>query len=247
MCQHLFVTGPARSGTSLMLMLMHYIKRCKVYDQHEYDPLRLQEVERIAKEMKTEDARHYATKQPFGFWEEWGEYNFQYLFDHGAKIICMMRDPRDVAVSHNPHSPGERYFWRDYSWIRTAQEILKHKDSHTHDLLVVKYEDLVTDTLTQMHRVASFVGEALLPGYEKFYEHPSVNAKFSNDVSAKRLRGKRVWATLGGWHTKKAARPISADRIGLWKAEEHQEHLKTAITDQVRNLAQRLGYNIAEE
>lgn len=245
MSRHLFVTGPARSGTSLMLMLTRYLSKCRIVARGEQNPKRYDTVQKIIEESRAAGESYYVTKQPFGFWEEWGKYDFEFLFDGGSKIICMIRDPRDVAVSHNPHFPDDRYFWRDYSWIRTAQEILKYQDGHE-DLLVVRYENLVTKTQEEMERIAAFIGEELLPGYEEFYTHSSVHTTFLPSASAGWV-GRRVWATLGGWGTAGDARPIDGDRVGLWRNEEHREYLQEAITEEIRGLAQRLGYDMTGE
>jgi len=184
--------------------------------------------------------RYVVTKQPFGFWEEWGNYCFQDLFDRGERIICTIRDPRDVAVSHNPHAE-QRYFWHPKSWERTANEILLHQNNP--DLLVIKYEELVVDTDIIMRRIANFLHEEVIEGYDKFHEEQDVDREFQKHDSAE-LAGKRVWDTLGGWGVPHK-RPISPDRIGQWRKPENREQSDT-VSAEIRMLARRLGYDMTE-
>lgn len=237
--QHVFVTGPARSGTTLMLMLMNYMSNCEVFTRCEANPLVHQRL--LQGHNKS---RYLVTKQPFGFWEDWHKYLFRDLFDKKIKVICMIRDPRDVAVSHNLHKEGERYFWRAHSWQRTAEEILLHRGNP--DLRVIRYEELVVEPERQFRRIENLLGEKMSSDYNQFYTLPCINDKFRTTDETAPMYGKKVWATLGGWQTQDNARKIDISRIGLWKAPEHKEYLKKAVSKEIRLLARRIGYDMSE-
>lgn len=94
-----------------------------------------------------------------------------------AKIIYVMRDPRDVAVSLNSHIKSigfsqfvnestfdefHKKFMRNHNevfyglWERHVDNWMSKRDEY--NILTVKYEDMIEDTAREVKRVADFVG-----------------------------------------------------------------------------------------
>jgi hypothetical protein len=78
-----------------------------------------------------------------------------------AKIIHIVRDGRDVAVSwlRTPYHPRNTYY-AAYLWHRWVQQAYRTgqamaPESH----LLIRYEDLLRDTPATMHKVCKFIGE----------------------------------------------------------------------------------------
>jgi len=212
-----FITGPARSGTSLLLILSKYFNNCFPHLDEEKHPL--------APCMWHESSqyKHTIIKQPYGFFEEFRPaYSFQDLFNAGWKIICLIRDPRDTLVSYNKREKNGAHWCPPKSWIRTARELI---DNVGHPcLFALHYEDLVKDPVPTMNEVAQFLDVSLDQNFLNFYKDSPI------------LENK--WKTLNGF------RPIDQNSIGAWKDEKHAEYLDRVITEEIRELALKLGYEL---
>jgi hypothetical protein len=95
-------------------------------------------------------------------------------FPH-ARVIHMIRDPRDVCASRRrvpwPHlrnrNPYKRaaqrilasIAWIAYSWRRSAQIAERHRTRHPERYFVLRYEDLVADPVERLKHVCDFLGE----------------------------------------------------------------------------------------
>jgi len=208
------ITGPARSGTTLLLLLSHFFINCRVCSDRERHPLEPQQSE--------DNVRHVIIKQPYGFYEEFRpKYLFKDLLENDWRIICIIRDPRDTLISFNEKEGKIGAHWcPPKSWIRTAKELLANVWDPS--LFALRYEDLVIDPDSIMSEVASFLGVGLKENFKEFYKTPLVNN----------------WKTLNG------ARPIDENSIGRWKDEQHIGYLNEVITDEVKELAFKLGYQL---
>jgi len=71
----------------------------------------------------------------------------------GAKIICMLRDGRDVAVSLKARR-GE-FDSGCIRWVQDNKAFLRHKDSK--NVLAVKYENLVKEPEMELREICRFL------------------------------------------------------------------------------------------
>jgi len=97
-----------------------------------------------------------------------------------GKVLYMVRDPRDVVISfyywHIKTGLFEKPEYRDWTieeyisrfmgdnfvwktpWDKHVMDWFEHRDELTDGFLLVKYEDLLDNTLEQMHKVVVFLG-----------------------------------------------------------------------------------------
>ena len=83
-----------------------------------------------------------------------------FRFFPGASLIIIVRDGRSVAES-GVKSFGWHYEDAFRSWVNAARTILKFDASHKntqHKYMIVKYEDLHSDTEQQLRRIFEFLG-----------------------------------------------------------------------------------------
>jgi hypothetical protein len=138
------------------------------------------------------------------------------------KVVCMLRDPRDVMVSYwhyrhflekdfalpladflagDDHWPCE---WDDHvsSWMFAAE---RHPN-----LLIVRYEDLHTDTAGVLRNVLKFAGAKCS------------EARLNAAVDASRFENMRAAEESGGVHGKKGDPEehfVRKGRVGSWQEE----------------------------
>ena len=258
-------TGAPRSGTSLFNLLMAYFKDLKVSSDGTPDNL-------------FNDCDVFTTQQrPDGkIWNDFiGEGNklsFVDILSNETKLIVIYRDGRDCFVSARQSRPnvdmdkGETYnssktettYWYTMEevekWFNSIKEIHKTvkaiKDTPLeNNFLVVKYEDLVSNTEIEMKRVEDFVGLPLNPDYINFH----VNANYRRMISSPQVMGvgntvairedSALEGALGSeYHTH---RPIAPDSIGRWKKPLHKERMKEILSiyeEQLCNMLIKLEY-----
>jgi hypothetical protein len=147
------------------------------------------------------------------------------------RVIYIVRDPRDVAVSYHyilikdRHLPedcpleefvprfvrGEDFGMRLGSWADHAMSWIKMRQG-TEAFLLLRYEDLVQDTVRELGRVANFLGISAPP------EQVSRAVEMS---SASRMRNleKIQWRL---WKTTRRSRPdkpfVRSAASGDWKS-----------------------------
>jgi len=130
-------------------------------------------------EMKTDDVESWPSPRAFKCHHHSPE-EMDGLFFRGnrkAKIIYVMRDPRDVAVSlyHHIKKMGFSQFVNEATFDEFHKTYMRDKDvvvyglweQHVdnwlsardeYDILVVKYEDMIEDATREVRRVATFLG-----------------------------------------------------------------------------------------
>ena len=119
-----------------------------------------------------------------------------------AKIINMMRDPRDVGLSkwiRRFPAPGMRYASNLSSIAHSAnmyRKYMAHWDQVFGDrILTVLYEDLVADPETYSRKVAEFCG---ITWHEQMMR-PEENTKQVRTASIDQVRNKISTKSIGGW------------------------------------------------
>jgi Sulfotransferase family len=119
----------------------------------------------------------------------------------GAKFIHLVRDGRDVAISHIDANWKTRcYDGRNFNWTKA----LRHRAAHSKAgfdarILDVRYEDLVTRLEPTVRRICDFIGEDFEP----------------------RMVESRDWMNLvppreRGIH-KRLGQPVSDEAVAAWR------------------------------
>ena len=156
-----------KSGRTWLRMLIgrllnyHYSLNVKKRDSLDLNSLRILD-ERVPKFLLTHD--RVPRKTPSELAESID--NFE-----GKKVIFVVRDPRDVVVSHffertkrsSTHSydqPISKFIREDVGGFRTIIEYYNtwiHNKDVPSAFLLVRYEDLQTQPVKELHRVATFL------------------------------------------------------------------------------------------
>jgi hypothetical protein len=118
----------------------------------------------------------------------------------GAKFIHLIRDGRDVAISWIDLNYDRYYERPGFEWTTVMQTRRTYVNGpHWHQILEVKYEELIADPEVTARRICAFLGEAFEPAMLDWQERVALVPERERSIHPK----------LG--------RPISNDAIGLWK------------------------------
>jgi|GEM_PF-4020130 len=224
---HILITGCARTGTSLLTLLMDGFAGLQVHLDTERSPVDFidqfynrRQVIKLPQGRKTPTADFGS---PVDYDDSSVCYLQNYLYDW--LILLCVRDARDILVSKHERYP-DRYFVSPLR-CRLSLERGMAIMNHPH-VLVVRYEELVTTPQTVMDQVALFIGESYNTSHlEQFY------TKFNAESELTRA--------LNG------LRPIDRASIGNWKKPEHRQRIAEVnpyFQQYIAPLMKRLGYEI---
>ena len=113
-----------------------------------------------------------------------------------AKIVFVMRDPRSMLRSYkyiftNAHNTTQRYHpvLQSLAWRTSIRSYFDYQAKYSHNILLVRYEDLVAKTSETLDRVGNFVGAKFSDtGLDKFGNNSSFK-----DKKAKNLNDTETW------------------------------------------------------
>jgi len=124
------------------------------------------------------------------------------FFQNKVKIIHIIRDGRDVAVSSHPTHTGRGYWVPVDKWVKDVRSGLKYKDDpcvHT-----VYYEDLVTDLEPQAKNICKFLNEPYTDSVKNWVDQTNIKSSI---------------------HWKDNIQNVHTKAIGKWQAEEHKDKM----------------------
>jgi Tfp pilus assembly protein PilF len=136
-----------------------------------------------------------------------------------ARLIVLVRDPRDVCVScfmqrFVLNAAMVNFLW----WERTAEFYSKAMDLWLHvrdmttlEFIEVKYEDTVSDLQGQARRILDFLGVAWDEGVLSFHEH--ARRRFIATPSASAVSEPIYRRAMGRWHNYAAQMDRVSDRL----------------------------------
>jgi Sulfotransferase domain len=179
----------------------------------------------------------------------------QYFDPRYPKILYVVRDPRDVAVSQYHFHRKRRIIQDDFPIERFVKRFIAGETSpyaswgenvggwlvtryNTPSFLLVRYEDLLTATLHELSRVASFIG---------VNPDPVLLAQATERSSADTMRKlEKNQARL--WSSTKDTRPdvpfIRSAKAGGWKSELSADSI-AQLEAAWGHLMSWLGYELA--
>jgi hypothetical protein len=171
----------------------------------------------------------YAFKEGKKRWAEKTPGNILYLdriyneFPN-AKVIHIIRDPKDVLASHRQAQKWDSVQVFVEKWCRFFGTNLKLQNELTpgpENYITIRYENLIINTVTTMHRVVNFLEEE----WEDSVAH----------FSGKDDEYEKVLALTGKASTTldRLRKPLGRDRIGIWKSILPEEEI-TAVRDGIR-------------
>lgn len=133
-----------------------------------------------------------------------------------AKFIHMVRDPRDNVMSFQKasfdlnNSAALAYRWQSYN-----KKALKFIDKHPDKCIIVRFEDLLSDSENTLQKICKFLGVEYTPDLLTFYKNP-----------------KNVFE----WN-KKVAEPLDGKAAYKWKSkmsQEQQEEINYICEEMIR-------------
>ncbi|SDW60657.1 Sulfotransferase family protein [Ruegeria halocynthiae] len=212
----IFVIGQPRSGTTLMEMMLSSVPGIAGCGELTIaGELSLQAIEsgnQFDARAATEFAKEYRRLMPpipkdsTAFVDKI-PHNYQRLgfilsaFPN-ARVINMMRDPRDVGLSkwiRRFDAPGMRYASNLEAIAHSAnlyRRYLEHWMGVFGDrILTITYEDLVADPKTHSRKVAAFCDI----DWDERMMHPEKNTKQVRTASIDQVRKKISTSSIGGW------------------------------------------------
>jgi hypothetical protein len=159
-------------------------------------------------------------------WHAWHLRELNRVFPD-AVFIAMVRQPGAVATSV---SERFRQNWGGAvkHWVNTTTEQVQRGIELGDRLLMVRYEDLVTEPETTLRELFAWLDE---PWSDRLLEHDKVHAERG---TAQQVEG----AT-------RSDRPIGTDRIAAWANDKSPEQL-AVLTKKAGALAHFYGYDLAD-
>lgn len=146
------------------------------------------------------------------------------VFEKGAKIIHIVRDPRDVMVSL------VKLGWvRDYNanfpraWANINQNLNDQFKADPQKYFLVKYEDLVAEFRTSMAGISTFLG-----------------IEYQEQMSECELRNQRYRQHA---HHTNLFNPVSGSRVGVYREEIVDESL-AVIQEKAKEGMLAFGYSL---
>ncbi len=212
----IFVIGQPRSGTTLMEMMLSsdpQISGCGELilaadlssdyrkGEKEYDDEAARDFAEDFRELMPPipaDSTAFVDKMPHNY----QRVGFLLSAFPNAKIINMLRDPRDVGLSkwiRRFPAGGMNYSSKLETIAHSAnmyRRYMAHWDAVFGDqILTVQYEDLVADPKTYSQQVAQFCGIE----WTEVMMHPEDNKKQVRTASIDQVRKKISTKSIGGW------------------------------------------------
>jgi hypothetical protein len=137
------------------------------------------------------------------------------------KIILMQRDPRDLLTAQRKRGNSMEYVGVAKNWKGYYSYFLQQRDAS--DVLLVRYEDLVSSVAGEQKRIEAFVEQTMAVPFEGFVtvERPDFDM-----------------ITLNG------LRPLDASRIARWQECCHTERMRQMLKElpDLPDAVQELGY-----
>jgi hypothetical protein len=133
----------------------------------------------------------------------------------GARIIHMVRDPRDRYASSKTRWQGRRggAGAGTAEWLASARVALQNERRHPEQVRVIRYEDVATDPETALRGVCDFIGEPYAPEMLTFDGAPVFRDKGSNSSYGRRAAGAISPDSIGRFRTVLSTREIAFIQI----------------------------------
>ncbi len=212
----IFVIGQPRSGTTLMEMMLSSapdiagcgeltlaadLSQPLVEDEKPFDTKAARKFAQDFRKLMPplpEGSTAFVDKMPHNFQRA----GFLLTAFPNARVINMLRDPRDVGLSkwiRRFPAPGMRYA-SNLDSIAHSANLYRRYMTHWHNvfgdrILTVPYEALVADPETYSRQVAEFCG---IDWHERMM-HPEENTKQVRTASIDQVRNKISTKSIGGW------------------------------------------------
>jgi len=212
---HILICGYQRSGTTLLqAMLEHALPHARRFGK-EFEGWRA----------ATYSWRNHAvmiSKVPNDLFQLHRVRNFYQGRQAKLRTILVIRDPRDVLTSKHSATRVGDYVQNPVEWRKFHTYFRLYCNDP--DVLVVRYEQLVTDTSGTQARIEAFIGEKVERRFEDFHQ------ELRDDFDTRHLNG---------------VRPVDRSHVGRWALPEHRDRIEGLLLREIPDLCQilvELGY-----
>jgi len=144
------------------------------------------------------------------------------FYQERLKIIHIVRDGRDVAVSSHPTHKGRHYWVPIKKWLKDVKKGLEYKDKPY--VLTVFYEDLVQDFENEAKKIFIFLEEPFTEKVKNWVKETNIKQSI---------------------HWQEKVQNVHTRAIGKWKTPQHKAKMKEFFNNQeAMKLLKKLGYEI---
>lgn len=198
---HIVICGYPRSGTTLFLAMMeHAIPNARKFGE-----------EIGAWRAATHEWRNHSvivSKKPDDLFAIHRIRNFYEGRKARVHVIVMVRDPRDVMTSRHVVT-GPTVYFEDIGKWRLRHDYIRHYRNDP-KILMIRYEDLVTDTPAVRARVEAFTGIKSERSFVDFH-----NGSFDK-FDTRALNG---------------VRPVDRSTVGRWRDPSHRDRIEQILKE----------------
>lgn len=165
-CKDIFLVSYPRSGNTWMRVLLTELIYDKVIES-------LADVEKYIPDIHFNPIKKDVVESEFHVVKSHDPNNPRFKSSNYKKVIYLIRDPRDVVLSHYRYSVGRGYdndfdhFLLDWvngriwptSWQEHVNSWVGSKDADERsNMIVIKYEDLKSNTVENIKIITNFIG-----------------------------------------------------------------------------------------
>jgi hypothetical protein len=198
---HILICGFPRAGTTLMQMMLENAHpgarrfgrevggwRAATYSLRNHSIM----ISKVPHDIARLDAlrRHYAGRRA------------------QLKIIAMIRDPRNILTSQRTLDGILQYVVCPARWRFYYRNLLEQREKE--DVLIVRYEDLVSDVECEQARIEEFTGEKVTYPFRMFHEFERTDFDTS---------------TLNG------LRPVEKTLLDRWREPMHRPRIQQVLRE----------------
>jgi len=226
------ITGCARTGTSLTLLLMSYFKGLKIDPTVEAPPLLFKKHDVLKKPQGEDGLVQNKLIHP----KRGPLFITQTLVDfikQNIKLIVMVRNAKDVLVSKHANNKG-KYWCTPQRWVNSVNQLLDclsyvNENNLQNHLHIILYEDLTTNLASEINKLQKFVGLPISPTYKEFYTKPiGIDEPYRERYEATsegnfRVSLNQTVEALNG------LRPVEPNSE-KWKAPEHRQRIHEVMS-----------------
>ena len=145
-------------------------------------------------------------------------------------VICMVRDPRAVLISHHGLFARKRYV-NSTRWIKACESIVAIPDCYKDRCLTVKFEDIILDPDLQQDVIGSHFGLVEAMPFSQCHNHMNVCPLNFNKLLTKPNVSPTDFVAMGN------NKSINPDRAKPWK-----DGSKIVKDKRIKRLMEKFGY-----
>ena len=170
-----------------------------------------------------------------------------------AKFLACIRDPRAVVLSHQEHKGfndfsqymGDSAAAVSYFWKWSNEAILAAQAKYPNKILLVPYEQMVTDKENLLHKICSFLDiefdQAMLTHEQQQNTKNETPNNTANNINTNAPKAAAEWEQ---WKTDNRNQAVFTNRLAAWKQKLSTRNQEICNTISA-STAIKLGYDTA--